>query len=473
MGSLFGVSAPRARSRLRLERWPVRKLMGVEPETGYALLDGQQIAYQIIGDGLVDIVVAPAWFSAFDIEWQEPQLRMFLQRLGSFARLIRFDRRGSGASDPLDSDVLPPWESFAEDIACVMDEVGSEKAFLWGDGEGGPLSILFAASHPDRVSGLILFHTSARFLADSDYEIGMPAEYVEELIEQLVEDWGTGEDIAQMVPSRADDPEFVAWMARFMRASATPSAVRKYMEAGIRADVRGALPMIDQPTLVLHPADSDLLSVEHGRYLVEHLANGRLVELSGPPDAIPAFALADQVVSETQRFVTGAPAPPRVERALATVLFTDIVSSTEMVSEVGDHQWRRLLDLHDEAVRRDIAGHSGKLVKNTGDGILATFDGPGRAVGFASALRSDLSQVGLSIRTGIHTGEIEHRNGDIGGIAVHLGARIMAAAGAGEILVSLTVKDLVIGSSLAFEDKGMHELKGIEEQWQLYSVITR
>jgi class 3 adenylate cyclase len=447
--------------------------MGVEPETGYAVLDGQQIAYQIVGDGPVDIVVAPDWFSAFDIEWQEPQVRMFFQRLGSFARVIRFDRRGSGASDPLSSDVLPPWESFAEDIACVMDEVGSEKAFLWGDGEGGPLSLLFAASHPDRVRGLILFLTSARFLADSDYEIGIPEEVLAESIEQLIEDWGSGQYISQMVPSRADDPEFVSWMARLMRATATPSMVRRYNEAGLRMDARDALPMIDQPTLVLHPADGGPLGVEHGRYLAENLANGRLVQLSGPPDAIPTFALADQVVSEVQRFVTGAPAPPRTERTLATVLFTDIVSSTEMASDVGDHQWRRLLDLHDEAVRRDIASHSGKLVKNTGDGILATFDGPGGAVGFASALRSDLTRVGLSIRTGIHTGEIEQRNGDIGGIAVHLGARIMAAAGAGEILVSRTVKDLVFGSSLAFEDKGMHALKGIEEQWQLYSVITR
>lgn len=445
-------------------------MRAVEPKTGYALLEGKQIAYQIIGDGPVDIVVSPAWFSAFDVEWQEPQLRLFFQRIGSFARVIRFDRRGSGASDPLDSEALPPWESFAEDITCVMDEVRSESAFLWGDGDGGPISLLYAATHPDRVRGLILFFTSARFLADVDYEFGFSQDDMAEIIEETVKDWGTGQYISQMVPSRADDPEFVAWMGRLMRSTATPSATRKLIEAAVRADARSALATIEQPTLVLHPSEGGVLDIEHSRYVANSVSDGRLVELSGPPDVFPAFALADQVISEIHRFVTGAPSPPRVERTLATVVFTDIVSSTEMASEVGDDRWRWLLDIHDEAVRKDIASYSGNLVKNTGDGILATFDGPGRAVGFASALRSDLSRVGLSIRTGIHTGEVEERNGDIGGIAVHLGARIMSRAEADEILVSRTVKDLVIGSSLAFEEKGVHQLKGIQGDWQLFAV---
>lgn len=444
----------------------------MEPKTGYALLDGQQIAYQVIGDGPVDMVLAPSWFSAFDIEWQQPEIRRFFQRLGEFARVIRFDRRGSGASDPLQSEGLPPWESFAEDIECVMDELDSEEAFVWGDGEGGPIAMLFAATHPERVKGLILFQTSARFLADEDYEFGIPLESMTEISEQMVQDWGSGEYISQMVPSKSDDPEFIGFMARLMRATATPSAVRRYMEAGVVSDVREILPTIKQPVLVLQSQGTELLGEQHGRYLAEHLENGRLVLLSGPPDVYPTFALADQVILEVQQLVIGAPVPVPVERSLATVLFTDIVSSTQIASRIGDHQWRRLLDRHDDTVGRDIASHAGSLVKKTGDGILATFDGPGRAVGFASALRSDLSDIGLEIRTGIHTGEVEKRNDDIGGVAVHLGARIMAAAAAGEILVSSTVKDLVIGSTLAFEDRGVHTLKGIEGEWHLYAVAS-
>ncbi|MDX1468409.1 MAG: adenylate/guanylate cyclase domain-containing protein [Acidimicrobiia bacterium] len=442
----------------------------MEPETGYAVLDGQQIAYQVIGDGPVDVVVAPAWFSAFDTEWQEPQIRRWLERLGSFARIIRFDRRGSGASDPLPTESLPPWEAFAEDIACVLDAVGVEQAFVWADGDAGPIALLFAATHPERVRGLILFGTSARFLADEDYEFGIPEAYIDELIDQMVQDWGTGEFVAEMVPSRANDREFVSWMARLMRATATPSAVAKYMEASTKADVREVLPTITQPTLILQPKDFPVFGVDHARYLDANLANSTLVELDGPADAYPSFGLADQVTRETQRFLTGAAPVTPTERALATVLFTDIVSSTEMATQLGDRQWRRLLDRHDDTVRRDLSTHSGYLVKNTGDGILATFDGPGRAVGFARALNMNLSSIGLSIRTGIHTGEIEQRNGDIGGLAVHLGARIMAAAAAGEILVSRTVKDLVIGSSLQFVDRGVHALKGIDGEWQLYAV---
>lgn len=244
------------------------------------------------------------------------------------------------------------------------------------------------------------------------------------------------------------------------------------MDGVITADVRDILESVDMPVLVLHPAESQLLTIEHGRFLANHLPNSTLVELTGPGDVYPAFALADQVVRAIGEFVTGVPNPMPAERALATVLFTDIVESTARAGEVGDTRWRELLDLHDETAQRDIARHSGELVKNTGDGILATFDGPGRGISFASTFRSDLAGLGLAIRTGIHTGEIELRQEDIGGMAVHLGARIMEAAGPGEILVSRTVKDLVIGSPIAFEDRGMHAFKGIDGEWQLYSVAT-
>lgn len=439
---------------------------------GYAVRDGQRIAYQTVGEGPVDLVVAPSWFSAFDIEWEQPDLREFALRLASFSRLIRFDRRGSGASDPLPPDVLPLWESFAEDIACVMDETGSTDAVLYADGDAGPLGLLFAATHPERVRSLVLFSTSARFLADDDYPIGFPIQDVEEMSKEFQQDWGTAEYLSMYMPSRADDVDFQRWMGRLMRAVTTPSSVRRYFEGVITADAREALSSIEVPTLILHPIESQVPDISHANYLAEHIPNAELVRLEGPGDAYPVFDLADQVVAAIQEFVTGSPTLDNPERTLATVLFTDIVDSTKRASELGDDKWRRLLDRHDEVVKQGLARQSGQLVKNTGDGILATFDGPGRAINFASAIGADLVRIGIPIRTGIHTGEIEWRDSDIGGLAVHLGARIMAAAGPGEILVSRTVKDLVIGSPIAFEDRGTRSLKGIEGQWQLYSVAS-
>ena len=437
------------------------------------MLDGQRIAYQVIGDGPVDFVIAPSWFSAFDMEWEEPQMRRYLERLASFTRVIRFDRRGSGASDPLHSDAAPAWEDFAEDIGCVMDAAGSESAVVYADGDVGPLGLLFAATHPDRVRALVLFSTGARFIADDDYPIGIPEEFTASISEQLTSDWGTGEQLEAYVPSRAGDPDFQRFMGRLMRAVTTPSSVKRYMEGVLTADARAVLPSLDVPTLVLHPTASQVPPVEQGRYLAEHIPGARLVELSGPGDAYPFFALADEILPAIEEFVTGARAPARAERTLATVLFTDIVESTSLAREMGDRGWRRLLDQHDTVVQAAMATHSGSLIKTTGDGILATFDGPGRAIRFASELVDGLDHIGIEIRTGIHTGEVEQRDGDIGGIAVHLCARIMASAGAGEVLVSRTVKDLVIGSSLAFRPKGTFTLKGVGGEWELYALEGR
>lgn len=444
----------------------------MQPSTGYALLGDQRLAYQVLGDGPVDLVIAPSWFSSFDLEWEEPLIRRFLERLGRHARVIRLDRRGSGASDPFGPNSLPVWEAFAEDIRCVMDAVSSENAILYADGDAGPLGLLFAATHPERVRGLVLFNTSARFLADADYEIGIPAELADHYAQMISEDWGTGEEIAMYAPSRAEDPEFRRWIGRFMRAVTTPSSVKRYMEGVIVSDARGVLESIEVPTLILHPIASEVLSIDHSRYLADHIADSSLVELTGPPDAFPMFALVDQVLPAMESFISGSPSPAPTERTLATVLFTDIVESTMRAGQLGDQKWRRLLDQHDEAVRRDIVLYSGELIKNTGDGILATFDGPGRAVQFATGLKDDLAEISLTIRTGIHTGEVERRQSDIGGMAVHLGARIMAAAEPGEIWVSRTVRDLVIGSPLRFVDRGVHALKGIEGEWHLYAVAA-
>lgn len=439
---------------------------------GYALLDDQRIAYQLIGDGPPDIVLAPSWFSAFDLEWEQPMIRQFLQRLATFARLIRFDRRGSGASDPLRADDLPIWETFAEDIRCVMDSVGSDSAYLYADGDAGPLGTLFAATHPDRVTAMILYNTSARWLQDDDYPIGFSDDFMDEVSAEMTEDWGSGQQVGTYIPSRAGDKELERWMGRLMRATTSPSSVKKYLDGVVTADVRDILQSVDVPVLIMHPIDSQLPSVEHGRYLADNIENSRFLELPGPGEVYPAFAHADQVVEAIRHFVTGAISPTSTERALATVLFTDIVESTAKAGDVGDLRWRELLDLHDETARRQVSQHSGELIKNTGDGILATFDGPGRAISFGLAFQSALAEVGLLIRTGIHTGEIERRHQDIGGIAVHLGARIMAAAAPGEILVSRTVKDLVIGSPIGFEDRGVHTLKGVTGDWNLYSVTS-
>ena len=439
--------------------------------TGYASVDGQRVAYQVIGDGPIDLVIAPSWFSSFDLEWEEPRIRLFLQRMASFARIIRIDRRGSGASDPVDVDGLPPWEAFAGDIAAVMDAVESTDAAIYADGDAGPVAVLFAATHPDRVRALVLFNTSARFLVADDYPIGAPPDFLDAIADAFTQDWGTGEQLAAFVPSRADDPSFKRWVGRLMRATTSPSRVRAYMDGVVVADAREALETIEVPTLVLHPASSQFPSIDHARYIAEHVPDGTLIELSGPADAYPYFALAEQVLPEMRDFLVGTTSPPVFERSLATVLFTDIVDSTARARALGDEEWHRLLDLHDEMARTTLGRHGGHLVKQLGDGILATFDGPGRALGFAAAFGREIAAIGLQIRTGIHTGEVEHRGDDIGGLAVHLGARIMAAAGPGEILVSRTVKDLVMGSGTVFEDRGARPLKGIEGEWRLFAAV--
>lgn len=441
----------------------------MEPTTGYAMLGDQRIAYQLLGDGSVDILIAPSWFSSFDVEWESPKIRYFLRRLASFARVIRLDRRGSGASDPLFPDALPPWESFAEDIGCVMDAVGSRTAVVFADGDAGPLALLFAASHPDRVRALVLFHTSARFMADEDYPLGIPWESFEEMTDQFTRDWGSGAGLSTVFPSLAGDDDFRRMFAKAQRAVTTPRAAGQYMQMMLAADVRRFLDAIEVPTLVLHPVNSRVLPVEHGRYLADHIASSRFIELPGG-DVQPYFENTERVLEAIEEIVTGAPLISGAHRVLATVVFTDIVQSTSLAERFGDHRWRALLDSHDETVRRAIDEHSGRLIKTTGDGALATFDGPGRAVAFAGRVRREVAGLGLQIRTGIHTGEVELRDDDIGGVAVHLGARIMSAAEPGEILVSRTVKELVIGAQIDFEDRGLHRLKGVEGEWHLYSV---
>jgi class 3 adenylate cyclase len=441
----------------------------VQPETRYARLGGDRIAYQVLGEGPPDLVLARRSYGHIDIAWEDPGITRFLRGLASFCRLILFDRRGTGPSDPLPLDPLPPWESYAEELATVLDEVGCERAAIMAELDAGPTALLWAGTRPERTSALVLVHTSARFVAGGDYPIGLAAEAVEAMVAQFDQLWGSDAMAAMLVPSRADDARFLRWFAKWQRASVSPKVAQAFLRAMAEVDVRPVLPLVQAPTLILHRRGFGLVPIEHGRYLAEHIAGARLVELPGS-DVDLSWETPELALDDIQEFLTGLRRTVEPSRVLATVLFTDIVGSTERAARLGDRRWRELLEVHDELAGRLVDRFHGQLVKTTGDGILATFDGPGRAIRFAAALGDELAGIGLQIRAGVHTGEIELRDGDVGGIAVHITARVMAAAGPGEILTSRTVHDLVVGSDIAMDDVGTRPLKGIEGTWQLFAA---
>jgi class 3 adenylate cyclase len=441
----------------------------VEPETRYASLGEARIAYQVVGGGPPDLVVSAGTYGNVDLDWEDPVAAAMYRRIATFSRLIRFDRRGSGSSDPLPLDALPPWEAYMEEVEAVMAAVGSERAAIMGVFDAGPMAALFAATKPERTVALILANTAARLLAAEDYPIGAPPKAVEEVIDHVEETWGTEAQAWMQAPSRAGDEHFRRWFAKYTRGIASPTAVKAYLHAMLEADARPILSSIHVPTLVVHRTNYPLFRIEHGRYLAEEIEGARLVELPGADGAL-AWENADLLVDEIEEFLTGVRRRVAPDRALATILFTDIMGSTERAGELRDERWLRLLDVHDKTARRVVGGFGGQLIKTTGDGILATFDGPGRGIRAAALLREELDRAGISIRAGLHTGEIELRYGDVGGIAVHIGARVMAAAAADEILVSRTVRDLIAGSELRLEDRGPHQLKGVEGAWQLFAV---
>jgi class 3 adenylate cyclase len=441
----------------------------VEPETRFARLGESRIAYQVVGEGPPDLVLTAGTFGNIDLDWEDPMVARFYRRLATFCRLIRFDRRGSGSSDPLPLDALPPWEAYMEEVAAVMDAVGSRRATIMGVFDAGPMAALFAATKPDRTVALILANTAARLLASEDYSIGAPPDAVKAVIDRVEESWGTDAQAWMQAPSRADDEHFRRWFAKYTRGIASPTAVKAYLYAMVEADARPILASVHVPVLVVHRTNYPLFRIEHGRYLAEQIEGARFVELPGADGAL-AWENTDLLLDEIEEFLTGIRRGADPDRALATVLFTDIVGSTERVEELRDERWIRLLDRHDETARRVIGGFGGRLIKTTGDGILATFDGPGRGIRAAGLLREEFQRAGLDIRAGVHTGEVELRDGDVGGIAVHIGARVMAAAAPGEILVSRTVRDLIAGSEIRLEDRGLHQLKGIEGHWQLFTV---
>jgi pimeloyl-ACP methyl ester carboxylesterase len=387
----------------------------VQPETRYARLGQDRIAYQVLGQGPPDLVVTPGSFTHVDVLWEDPAAALMFRRLASFSRLIRFDRLGTGASHPLPLDRLPPWEAFAEELAAVLDEVGSERAVIQVGGDAGSMGMYFAAVKPERISALILFNTTAKYLAADDYPIGIPPETAEALLDQVDQLWGT-EAMAQLtVPSRAEDPRFRRWYAKFVRSAVSPRAAQAFARALLQIDARPFLPLIHAPTLVLHRTGVTLIPIEHGRYLAERIPGATLIELPGSDWALP-WEATDLAIDHVEEFLEDLRRPAAPDRVLATVLFTDVVGSTEQAGRLGDRRWRELLEVHDELARRRVEEFQGQLVKTTGDGILATFDGPGRGIRCAAALQHELRSVGLEIRAGLHTGEVELRDSDVGGM---------------------------------------------------------
>jgi class 3 adenylate cyclase len=422
----------------------------------------------VFGQGALDVVLVPGYITHVELVWEHEPAARFLERLGSFARVIVFDRRGSGLSDPVSE--APTLEQRMDDVRAVMDAAGSDRAALIGISEGVPMSILFAATYPSRVHALVCSGGMARSTYADDYPWAVPeAALIESASELILPTWGDGSLIDVVAPSQADNAEVRAFFARMQRATASPGMMTALAQMFLDLDVRDVVPSVHIPTLVLHRVHDRLVNVRNGRWLAEHLPNARLVELEGD-DHVPWYQGTDEWLGEVQEFLTGARALPAVERVLATVLFTDIVDSTLTAEQLGDRTWREVLERHQRAVRDALARFDGREVKSTGDGFLATFDGPARAIQCARAILEASNPLGIRVRAGLHTGECEVMGDDIGGIAVHIAARVSALAGPGDVLVSRTVKDLVAGSGIKFSDRGVHALKGISETWQLHAV---
>jgi class 3 adenylate cyclase len=444
------------------------------PETRYAKTsDGVHIAYQVVGDGPLDVVFMPLGGTNVERGWEMPSFARVFRRLASFSRLVHFDVRGSGLSDPFNLAELPSLEEHAADMLAVLDAVGSERPSLVANGGGGLLAAFFAATYPHRVSSLVLDGCSARMARAPDYPWGLAREVLASIMARIGEDVGPGEreGLGYVAPSAMRDPEFLAQWARYAHAVSSPAAGRALAEMFAFADVRPALAAVQAPTLVLYRRGDQLAGKPHATYLAEHIAGATLVELPGDDNLI-FVGDSDADVDEIEEFLTGARHAPETNRVLATVLFTDIVGSTERASELGDRRWRELLDAHDRTVRRQLERFRGREVNTAGDGFVATFDGPGRAVECGCAIRDAVGALGIKVRVGLHTGEIELRGDDIGGIAVHVAARVVGHARPQEVLTSAAVPLLVAGSGIRFEDRGEHELKGVPGPWRLFAVVT-
>jgi class 3 adenylate cyclase len=440
----------------------------MEPTTRYAKSGDLHIAYRTLGTGPVDLVVVEQWFSNVEMERDVPPLARFNDRLASFGRVILFDKRGVGLSDPVPTTALPPIEEWMDDLRAVMDAVGSDRAAVIAGMAGGFMASVFAATHPDRTTSLVLVDAFPRFTRSEGYPWGSSPDETAGRLDAIESGWGQGTMLPLFAPDLADDPVLRESWGRFERNSVSPGTALAMVQMIDATDVRPVLPAIRVPTLVIARADGPV-PPEHGRYLADHIPGATYVELPGRNSLIWSGD-QDATVGEIQHFITGVRSAPEPNRVLATVMFTDIVGSTDLAAGVGDARWRDILAEHNRIVRQQLDRFRGREVKTTGDGFLVTFDGPARAIRCAEAIGAALRSIDVAVRAGLHTGEVDLMDVDLGGIAVHIGARISAEAGPGEILVSSTVKDLVVGSGIAFEDRGEHPLKGVPGQWHLFAV---
>jgi len=438
------------------------------PETRYVNVHNDDVAYQVFGDGPIDLLYCFGTGSHIELFWDLPATAELLSGLAKFSRVIFFDRRGTGASGGVALNELPTWEEWTEDITAVLDAAESKQTAILANSDAGPVGVLFAAMHPERVSSLILLNTAARLQVADDYPSGATPEEIDAIVDMFAATWGTPDFSRLLVPSKAEDEETLRQYAKVARASLTPTAAATQFGYIMRSlDVRWALPQVQAHTLVLHVSDSPLNPMSNGRYLADHIPGATFRELPGADMGVSGeYDLAD----EAGEFLTGKRHVVEVDRILTTVLFTDIVGSTERAATLGDQKWRSLLDAHDGAVREELRRFRGNEIKTTGDGFMASFDGPARAIKCARAIADATQRLGVQVRLGMHTGECEIRGDDLGGLAVHIAARIGGRASAQEILVSEIVKDLVAGSGIEFEDRGKHELKGVPGSWQLFAV---
>jgi class 3 adenylate cyclase len=429
------------------------------------------IAYQVVGDGPFDLVYVPGWVTNLEYGWENRLVERYYNRLASFSRLILFDKRGTGLSDRVPDTALPSLEQRMDDVRAVMDAVGSKRAAVMGHSEGGNMCVLFAATYPERTIALVTFGIYVKRIPSPDYPWAPTPEERERWLRRLEEEWGGVVDLETLAPTLGQDPEFRRWWSTYLRLSASPSAAVALGRMNTQIDVTTILPSVRVPTLVMHRVGDLDIRIEEARYIAQRIPGARLVELPGD-DHLPWTPDMDLALDEVERFLTGSIRRPEPDRVLATVLFTDIVDSTARAADLGDRQWRQVLQTHHGTVRRELERFRGREIKTTGDGFLATFDGPARAIRCALAIRDAARQAGLEVRAGLHTGECETMPNDIGGIAVHIASRVVTEAVPGEVLVSRTVKDLVAGSGIEFQDRGSRALKGLNAEWQLFAAVA-
>ncbi len=440
------------------------------PKTHYAKSGKLSIAYQVVGDGPIDLVLVPGWISNIEIFWEDPHVARFFEKLSTFARLILFDKRGTGLSDrSIEAATL---EERMDDVRAVLDAVGSARAALLGYSEGGTMCLLFAATYPDRTAALITIGSYARRLRAPDYPYFTAREEAVAAVEAAAADWGGPVWAEIRIPSVAKDPIILQWWARFLRMSASASAAAALQRMNLEIDVRHVLPLVQAPTLILHAKHDRACPVGTSRQMAEHIPNAELVEIESG-DHLPFYDRPDEILQRIEKFLTGGSTPEILESRVSTLMFTDIVASTEIALAKGDLRFGDLLEMHHAEIRRELAQFRGEEVNTAGDGFVASFDGPARAVKCAMAIMKALGSVGITCRIGLHTGECSVRHGELQGIALHIAARVSALAPPGSVLVSQTVKDLVAGSGLGFTDAGSHVIKGLPDEWRLYKVISQ